>query len=103
MATVDPYAGFEARIVPENITLLPKTTTQATGGNGVNEKLVVAKKGDSVVGILRDLGASGPTTSMRLLARARTSQLRRRHQGRSETAHPDGASARRSRACSRSA
>ena len=22
----DPYAGFEARIVPENITLLPKTT-----------------------------------------------------------------------------
>jgi murein DD-endopeptidase MepM/ murein hydrolase activator NlpD len=56
---VDPYAGFEARIIPENITLLPKTTTQATGGNGVNEKLVVAKKGDSVVGILRDLGASG--------------------------------------------
>ncbi|MGA9281096.1 MAG: hypothetical protein WBW00_07335, partial [Pseudolabrys sp.] len=56
---VDPYAGFEARIIPENITLLPKTTTQATGGNGINEKLVVAKKGDSVVGILRDLGASG--------------------------------------------
>ena len=25
-ATADPYAGFEARIVPENITLLPKTT-----------------------------------------------------------------------------
>ena len=22
----DPYAGFEARIVPENITLLPKTS-----------------------------------------------------------------------------
>ena len=46
---VDPYAGFEARIVPENITLLPKTTTQTTGGNGLNEKLIVAKKGDSVV------------------------------------------------------
>ena len=57
--TVDPYAGFEARIIPENITLLPKTTTQATGGNGVNEKQIVAKKGDSVVSILRDLGASG--------------------------------------------
>jgi len=56
--TVDPYAGFEARIVPENITLLPKTTTQTTGGNGLNEKLIVAKKGDSVVSILRDLGAS---------------------------------------------
>jgi murein DD-endopeptidase MepM/ murein hydrolase activator NlpD len=55
--TVDPYAGFEARIVPENITLLPKTTAQTTGGNGVNEKLIVAKKGDSVVSILRDLSA----------------------------------------------
>jgi murein DD-endopeptidase MepM/ murein hydrolase activator NlpD len=56
--TVDPYAGFEARIVPENITLLPKTTAQTTGGNGVNEKLIVAKKGDSVVSILRDLSAA---------------------------------------------
>jgi murein DD-endopeptidase MepM/ murein hydrolase activator NlpD len=55
--TVDPYAGFEARIVPENITLLPKTTAQTTGGNGLNEKLIVAKKGDSVVSILRDLSA----------------------------------------------
>jgi len=55
--TVDPYAGFEARIIPENITLLPKTTAQTTGGSGLNEKLVVAKKGDSVVSILRDLGA----------------------------------------------
>ena len=57
-ATVDPYAGFEARIVPENITLLPKTTTQTTGGNGLNEKLIVAKKGESVVSILRDLTAA---------------------------------------------
>jgi murein DD-endopeptidase MepM/ murein hydrolase activator NlpD len=56
--TVDPYAGFEARIVPENITLLPKTTTQTTGGNGLNEKLIVAKKGESVVSILRDLTAA---------------------------------------------
>jgi len=61
--TVDPYAGFEARIVPENITLLPKTTTQTTGGNGLNEKLVVAKKGDSVVSILRDLGSMPPDIS----------------------------------------
>jgi len=56
--TVDPYAGFQARIVPENITLLPKTTTQTTGGNAINEKLIVAKKGDSVGTILRDLGAA---------------------------------------------
>jgi len=55
---VDPYTGFEARIVPENITLLPKTTTQTTGGNGLNEKLIVTKKGESVVSILRDLNAT---------------------------------------------
>ena len=54
---VDPYAGFEARIVPENITLLPKTTTQTTGGNALNEKLIVAKKGEGIPSILRDLGA----------------------------------------------
>lgn len=54
----DPYAGFETRIVPENITLLPKTATQTTGGNGGNERIVTAKRGDTVVSILRDLGAS---------------------------------------------
>ena len=57
-ATADPYAGFEARIVPENITLLPKTTSQTTGGNAFNERVIVAKKGDSVSTILRDLGAT---------------------------------------------
>src|SRR6478609_6487987 len=56
---VDPYAGFEARIIPENITLLPKTATQTTGGNSLNEKLIIAKKGESVVSILRDLGTTG--------------------------------------------
>ena len=57
-AARDPYAGFEARVVPENITLLPKTTNQATGGNAFNERVVVAKKTDNVANILRDLGAS---------------------------------------------
>jgi murein DD-endopeptidase MepM/ murein hydrolase activator NlpD len=54
----DPYAGFEARIIPENITLLPKTTSQTTGGNAWNERTVAAKKGDSVSSILRELGAT---------------------------------------------
>ncbi len=57
-AAADPYAGFEARVVPENITLMPKTTTETTGGNPFNEKIVIAKKGDSIMSILRDLGAS---------------------------------------------
>ena len=54
----DPYAGFEARIVPENITLLAKTAVQATGGNGSNERTIVIKKGDTLGSILRDIGAS---------------------------------------------
>ncbi len=53
----DPYAGFEARVVPENITLLPKTNNETTGGNPFNEKTVIAKKGDSVASILSGLGA----------------------------------------------
>jgi murein DD-endopeptidase MepM/ murein hydrolase activator NlpD len=52
----DIYGGFEPRIVEENITLLPKTTTQS--GNAWNERTIVLKKGDSVSAILRDLGAS---------------------------------------------
>jgi murein DD-endopeptidase MepM/ murein hydrolase activator NlpD len=54
----DPYAGFEARIVPENITLLPKTADETTGGNPFNEKIVATKKGDSIASVLKDLGAT---------------------------------------------
>lgn len=54
----DPYAGFETRVVPENVTLLPKTKDQATGGNPSGERVHVVKKGDSVTSILRDQGAT---------------------------------------------
>lgn len=57
-AAPDPYAGFEARIVPENITLLPKTANQTTGGNPFNEKIVLAKRGDTVSSALKELGAT---------------------------------------------
>lgn len=56
--TNDPYAGFEARIVPENITLLPKTTNETKGGNAWNERTVVAKKSDTVASVLTELGAT---------------------------------------------
>ncbi len=56
--TPDLYAGFEARVVPENVTLLPKTKEQITGGNPSSEKIHVVKKGDTVQSILRDLGAT---------------------------------------------
>jgi murein DD-endopeptidase MepM/ murein hydrolase activator NlpD len=55
---LDPYAGLETRIVPENITLLPKTAPEITGGSTWNERSVVAREGDTLVGILRDLGAT---------------------------------------------
>jgi murein DD-endopeptidase MepM/ murein hydrolase activator NlpD len=54
----DPYAGFETRVVPENVTLLPKTKEQATGGNPSNERIHVVKKGDNVTSILREQGAT---------------------------------------------
>ena len=41
-------------MVPENITLLPKTTL---GTNDWNERVIVAKKGETVGSILRELGA----------------------------------------------
>jgi murein DD-endopeptidase MepM/ murein hydrolase activator NlpD len=52
----NPYAGFETRIAPENITLLPKTAAQTTGGNPWTERTVALKKGESVSSVLRDLG-----------------------------------------------
>jgi murein DD-endopeptidase MepM/ murein hydrolase activator NlpD len=54
----DPYAGFETRVVPENVTLLPKTKEQITGGNPSGERVHIVKKGDNVVSILRDQGAT---------------------------------------------
>jgi murein DD-endopeptidase MepM/ murein hydrolase activator NlpD len=56
----DPAAdfGFEARVVPENVTLLPKTTTQTNGGTDWSERIVVAKKAETVGSILRELGAA---------------------------------------------
>src|ERR1700731_1653268 len=54
----DPYAGFETRVVPENVTLLPKTKDQATGGNSSGERVHVVKKGDTVTSVLRDQGAT---------------------------------------------
>src|SRR6202030_3432556 len=50
--------GFAARVVPENVTLLPKTTVQTNGGGDWSERLAVVKKGETVGSILRELGAA---------------------------------------------
>jgi murein DD-endopeptidase MepM/ murein hydrolase activator NlpD len=57
-SAADPYAGFETRVVPENVTLLPKTKEQSTGGNPSGERVHVVKKGDTVTSILREQGAT---------------------------------------------
>ena len=56
----DPAAGFgfAARVVPENVTLLAKTTTQTNGGTDWSERLIVAKRGETIGSILRELGAA---------------------------------------------
>lgn len=54
----DPYAGFETRVTPENVTLLPKTKDQVTGGLPTGERVHTVKKGDTIATILRDQGAT---------------------------------------------
>jgi murein DD-endopeptidase MepM/ murein hydrolase activator NlpD len=54
----DPYAGFEARVVPENVTLLAKTKDQVTGGNASSERVHLVKRGDTITSVLIDQGAS---------------------------------------------
>ena len=56
---LDPYVGFESRMVPENVTLLPKTMNETRGGNAWTERTLTVRKNDSVATLLRDLGA-GP-------------------------------------------
>ncbi|MGE4165141.1 MAG: M23 family metallopeptidase [Xanthobacteraceae bacterium] len=54
----DPYKGFEARIVPENVTLLPNPTrSQIPGGTAWSERVHPPKTGDTVGSLLRGLGA----------------------------------------------
>jgi murein DD-endopeptidase MepM/ murein hydrolase activator NlpD len=75
----DPYAGFETRVVPENVTLLPKTKEQITGGNPTGERVHVVRKGDTVASILRDQGATpdeGRAIALTLGARGRDGGLK---------------------------
>ena len=76
---VDPYAGFDTLLVPENVTLLAKTKGQITGGNPTGERIHVVKKGDTVLTILRDQGTSpedAKAIAVNLGARGRDGGLR---------------------------
>ena len=54
----DNYFGFQPRVVPENVTLLPKTTNQVNGGGDWSERQIIVKKGETVGSVLRELGAA---------------------------------------------
>jgi murein DD-endopeptidase MepM/ murein hydrolase activator NlpD len=54
----DPANNYRGRIFPENITLVPKTASQVTGGNNWNERPYIIKKGDSINSILKELSAT---------------------------------------------
>ena len=76
---IDPYAGFAARLIPENVTLLAKTKDQVTGGNPTGERVHVVKKGDTIQSVLREQGASPEeirAIAANLNARGRNSGLR---------------------------
>ncbi len=51
------YFSFVPRVVPENVTLLPKTS-QVPGGADWSERVVPLKRGETVGSVLRDLGAA---------------------------------------------
>jgi murein DD-endopeptidase MepM/ murein hydrolase activator NlpD len=77
--SIDPYRGFETRLVPENVTLLAKTRAQATGGSNAAERVRVVKKGETIESILQDEGANAADAhaiAAQLGARGRAGGLR---------------------------
>ncbi len=52
------FFNFQPRVVPENVTLLPKTTSALTNGGDWSERLIPVKRGETVGSILREAGAA---------------------------------------------
>ena len=95
----DPYAGFETRVVPENVTLLPKTKDQITGGNPIRRTRPSRQEGRyRRLDPARPGRHAGRSQSDR--RDARPPRPRRRAEGRREAAHPDGTRRPRSSGCS---
>jgi len=59
----DPRASIEPPAIAENMNSVPKTASEASGGNTWSERTVVAKKGESLPGILNELGAAPQATT----------------------------------------
>lgn len=59
-----PFSAIEVRMVPENITVAPRTTTpnpEDAGAAPENERLITAHKGDTLDDILSDAGLGAET------------------------------------------
>lgn len=54
--------------VAENLSSVPKTATETTGGNTWSERTVIAKKGEGLSGILKELNAVPQATTALLAA-----------------------------------
>jgi murein DD-endopeptidase MepM/ murein hydrolase activator NlpD len=53
----NPRGELQLPAVAENMNSVPKTTTEITGGNTWTERTVIAKKGEGLTAILKELGA----------------------------------------------
>jgi murein DD-endopeptidase MepM/ murein hydrolase activator NlpD len=53
----NPRGELQLPAVAENMNSVPKTTTEITGGNTWTERTIIAKKGEGLTAILKELGA----------------------------------------------
>ena len=59
----DTRGGIAASAVAENMNSVPKTTTETGGGSTWAERTIIAKKGETLPGILKELGAVPQATT----------------------------------------
>jgi murein DD-endopeptidase MepM/ murein hydrolase activator NlpD len=65
----DPYGGIDVRVVPENVSFVGKTTDgQAPAPGAAHERTVTVRRGDTMVSLLRENGAT--PEEARLIAQA---------------------------------
>jgi murein DD-endopeptidase MepM/ murein hydrolase activator NlpD len=53
----DDRGVIETPTIAENLSAIPKTANETTGGNTWSERTVIAKKGEGLSGVLKELGA----------------------------------------------
>jgi murein DD-endopeptidase MepM/ murein hydrolase activator NlpD len=59
----DSSVAIETPTIAENLIAIPKTANETTGGNSWTERTVIAKKGEGLSAILKELGAVPQATT----------------------------------------